>query len=105
MKGLWPMPVQPARPTPMSEAAPAVSAGPLVIVGLSNILSDLLDAALARGWPVAAVVVDQAQAPGERDVSVDARLDAYARLAPRPRLVALDEFLPAAGERYLLSKI
>jgi len=74
----------------------------LVIFGLSNILSDLLDAALAQGLPIKAVVIDQVEAPGERDLSVQSRLDAYAQRAERPQLLALADFAPAAGECYLL---
>ena len=82
---------------------PSISAGQqLVIFGLSNILSDLLDAALARGLPVKAVVVDQAEATGERDLNVQSRLDAYAQVAPRPQLLALADFLPSSDECYLL---
>ncbi len=74
----------------------------LVIFGLSNILSDLLDAALARQLPVKLVVVDQPEHPGERDLPVQQRLDAYATVASRPQLQALADFSPAPGECYLL---
>lgn len=74
----------------------------LVIFGLSNILSDLLDAALASGLEVKAVVVDQAEQVGDRDLPVQSRLDAYARFARRPELLSLDDFAPQSGEVYLL---
>jgi sugar O-acyltransferase (sialic acid O-acetyltransferase NeuD family) len=74
----------------------------LVIFGLSNILSDLLDAAYSAGVDVKAIVADQPEAPGPRDLPVQARLDAYARLATRPQLLNLDAFSPEAGELYLL---
>ena len=74
----------------------------LVIFGLSNILSDLLDAALAHGLRVKTIVMDQAEALGERDLGVQIRLDTYAQLAPRPQLIALADFSPAANECYLL---
>ena len=74
----------------------------LVIFGLSNILSDLLDAALASDLAVKAVVVDQAEQAGERDVPVQSRLDAYARFAQRPSLLPLAGFVPQPGEVYLL---
>lgn len=74
----------------------------LVIFGISNILSDLFDAALAHGLPVKAVVVDQPETPGERDLSTQSRLDAYGQLARRPQLIALADFSPAPGDLYLL---
>ena len=74
----------------------------LVIIGLSNIVSDLLDAALALEIPVKAVVVDQPEALGPRDIGIQARLDAYAQIAQRPSLQAMADFSPSPCERYLL---
>ncbi len=82
--------------------AQALPGAGLVIFGASNILSDLLDAALAQQLPVKAIVIDVPEAPGPRDLAVAARLDAYARHAPRPQLLQLDAFEPADGELYLL---
>jgi sugar O-acyltransferase (sialic acid O-acetyltransferase NeuD family) len=84
-------------------ATPPDSSARLVIFGLSNILSDLLDAAYSAGVGVKAIVADQPEAVGPRDLSVHARLDAYATLAPRPLMLSsLDDFSPEAGELYLL---
>jgi sugar O-acyltransferase (sialic acid O-acetyltransferase NeuD family) len=83
-------------------AKPPDSSARLVIFGLSNILSDLLDAAYAAGVGVKAIVTDQPEAAGPRDLPAQARLDAYSRLAPRPQLVDLAAFSPEPGELYLL---
>jgi sugar O-acyltransferase (sialic acid O-acetyltransferase NeuD family) len=78
-------------------------AGPgLVIFGASNILSDLLDAALAQQWPVSAIVLDTPEPAGPRDRPVADRLDDYARHAPRPLLLQMGAFTPMQGDRYLL---
>ena len=77
----------------------------LVIFGVSNILSDLFDAALACGLVPSKVVVHHPERIGERDLPVAQRLAAVAPLCPQgapPALLHLDEFVPAAGELYLL---
>lgn len=77
----------------------------LVIFGLSNILSDLFDAALGCGLVPSKVVIHYPEKIGERDVPVAQRLAAVAPLCPRsvpPALLRLDDFVPAAGELYLL---
>ena len=74
----------------------------LVVFGLSNIISDLLDAALANHLAVKAIVVDQPQQENDRDLPIATRLDNYAAYAQRPELIALKDFLPGPGERYLL---
>jgi sugar O-acyltransferase (sialic acid O-acetyltransferase NeuD family) len=77
----------------------------LVIFGVSNILSDLFDAALGCGLVPSKVVVHHPEKVGERDIPVAQRLAAVARLCPRrvpPALLRLDDFVPAAGEVYLL---
>jgi sugar O-acyltransferase (sialic acid O-acetyltransferase NeuD family) len=74
----------------------------LVIFGVSNILSDLLDCALALKLPVSKVIIHHPENPGERDMSATDRLDAYSRFAERPVLQSLDTFSPENGELYLL---
>jgi sugar O-acyltransferase (sialic acid O-acetyltransferase NeuD family) len=77
----------------------------LVIFGVSNILSDLFDAALACGLPPSKVVVHHPEKIGERDIPVAERLAAVAPLCPRsipPVLFSMDDFVPEAGELYLL---
>jgi len=74
----------------------------LVIFGVSNILSDLLDCALALGLRVSKVVIHQPEKPGERDLPVADRIEAYSRLAERPVLQEFDAFVPESGELYLL---
>ena len=74
----------------------------LVIVGLSNILSDLLDCALALRLPVSKIVIHHPENPGDRDLSVTHRIDAYSRHASQPILQDLDAFSPEPGERYIL---
>ena len=78
------------------------AAGKLVIFGLSNILSDLFDCALANGLALHKVVVHHAERPGPRDVPLAQRLAALARIAVPPAVLALDAFQPEAGECYLL---
>ena len=76
----------------------------LVVFGLSNILSDLFDAALASGLVPSKVVIHHPEHVGERDLSVAQRLAAVAPLCPQScsALIALDDFVPEPGELYLL---
>ncbi|MBU1224811.1 MAG: acetyltransferase [Gammaproteobacteria bacterium] len=74
----------------------------LVIFGISNILSDLLDCALALKLPVSKVVIHHPENPGERDLSVANRIEAYSHFAKQPILQEIDAFSPEDGERYLL---
>jgi sugar O-acyltransferase (sialic acid O-acetyltransferase NeuD family) len=77
----------------------------LVIFGLSNILSDLFDAALACGMAPTKVVIHHPEQPGDRDLPVATRLAALARCCPGsapPALSSLDDFVPEVGEAYLL---
>lgn len=78
------------------------SAGKLVIFGLSNILSDLFDCALANGLRLHKVVVHHAESPGPRDVPLAVRLAALARIATPPAVQAFEAFRPQQGECYLL---
>ena len=74
----------------------------LVIFGVSNILSDLFDCAMANGLQVAKVVVHLPERVGERDVSLADRLAVLGQYGPVPVVQNLDEFRPAPGECYLL---
>ena len=74
----------------------------LVIFGLSNILSDLFDCALANGLALHKVVIHHAERPGARDVPLAVRLAALARIAEPPVVQAFDAFRPEEGECYLL---
>jgi sugar O-acyltransferase (sialic acid O-acetyltransferase NeuD family) len=76
--------------------------GRLVIFGVSNIVSDLFDCALANGLGLGKVVIDQPEEPGERDLTLAARLAALAAHATPPTVEHLDTFQPAEGELYLL---
>ena len=74
----------------------------LVILGASNIVSDLFDCALANGLVPAKVVVHLPESAGERDIPLAARIAALQGLCAAPQVQALDEFSPRAGELYLL---
>lgn len=74
----------------------------LVIFGASNMLSDLFDCALARGLQVAAVVTHLAEPDDERSIPLAQRLESLAPLGMRPSVVALDAFVPAPNQLYLL---
>lgn len=74
----------------------------LVIFGVSNILSDLFDCALANGLALGKVVIDLPEECGERDMSLAARLAALEGCCAAPAVEHLDDFAPAPGELYLL---
>jgi len=74
----------------------------LVIFGVSNILSDLFDCALANGLALGKVVIDQPEECGERDISLTARLAALEGVCVPPAVEHIDDFKPASGELYLL---
>lgn len=74
----------------------------LVIFGVSNIISDLLDCALALRIPVKKLVIHVAESPNERDLPIAGRIEAYSRLAQPPVLQTMETFRPESGERYLL---
>ena len=78
------------------------SAGRLVIFGLSNMLSDIFDCAIANGLVLHKVVVHHAEKPGPRDVPLAQRLAALARIAASPAVQELDDFRPEKGECYIL---
>jgi sugar O-acyltransferase (sialic acid O-acetyltransferase NeuD family) len=74
----------------------------LVILGASNIVSDLFDCALANDLPPAKVVLHWPEAVGERDIPLAARIAALEGLCAPPCVEMLDDFHPCAGELYLL---
>lgn len=74
----------------------------LVIFGVSNILSDLFDCALAQGIDIAKVVIHLPEAGGERDVSLNERIGALQAFGQHPTVQKLEEFSPAHDEIYML---
>ncbi len=74
----------------------------LVIFGVSNILSDIFDCALANGLALGKVVVHLPERMQERDISVAERLTALEGICTPPSIERLEEFQPAPGELYLL---
>ncbi len=74
----------------------------LVIFGVSNIVSDLFDCALALGMDVAKVVIHLSEQLGERDVSLQDRIAALHAHGQHPVVQQLDEFQPGPGEVYML---
>jgi sugar O-acyltransferase (sialic acid O-acetyltransferase NeuD family) len=74
----------------------------LVIFGVSNILSDLFDCALANGLALGKVVIDLPEQKGERGLSLAERLAALEGTCAPPAVGHLDDFNPAPGEVYLL---
>lgn len=72
---------------------------PLVIFGVSNLLSDVFDAALALGYSVDAIVLNQPEQCRERTKGLAERI----RLLPQaPRILNFEDFRPAVGEVYAL---
>lgn len=74
----------------------------LVIFGVSNILSDLFDCALANGLELGKVVIHFPEQVGERDISLADRLSALKGVAPPPTVELLQDFQPGPDEIYLL---
>lgn len=74
----------------------------LVIFGVSNIVSDLFDCALALGMDVAKVVIHLPEQVGERDVSLQDRIAALHAHGQRPVVQQLDEFQHGPDEVYML---
>ncbi|MGZ4968327.1 MAG: acetyltransferase [Methylobacter sp.] len=74
----------------------------LVIFGVSNILSDLFDCALANKIELGKVVIDLPEEVGERDINLTARLKALEGVCVPPAVEYLDDFKPVSGELYLL---
>lgn len=75
----------------------------LVIFGSSNILSDLVDAALSQGILTSTIVIHDQESVGSRDRSVAERVQQFSAHMPAPAVVQFDEFEPAPDqELYLL---
>ena len=74
------------------------SSSNLVIFGVSNMLSDIVDAALAVGLTVSKIVKNQAEVIRERTKSLQDRLST---LPAAPAVQMLDDFVPAEGECYV----
>ncbi|MEN9867113.1 MAG: hypothetical protein RL748_2703 [Pseudomonadota bacterium] len=74
----------------------------LVIFGVSNILSDLFDCALANGLTLGKIVIHQAEQVGERDLALSERLAALSRICTPPEVIEFDAFVPQDGDLYLL---
>jgi len=71
----------------------------LILFGVSNMLSDLFDTAIALGHQVRAVVENQPEEMRPRSRTVASRLDT---ITPRPERLALADFRPRSGEIYAL---
>lgn len=74
----------------------------LVIFGLSNILSDLVDAAESIGLPVRAVVCHEKEDDHARSVSVAVRRGEWARIGQTPDVMDLNDFTPMPDDAFLL---
>ena len=74
----------------------------LVIFGVSNILSDLFDCALANGLALGKVVIHLPESTEHRNLSLTDRLTAVGSICTAPTVEYLDEFTPEANEVYLL---
>jgi len=73
--------------------------GSLVIFGVSNMLSDIFDCAVALGIVVGAVVMNQPEVTRERTKTVSERLEALKRPV---QLLGLEDFQRGARECYCL---
>jgi sugar O-acyltransferase (sialic acid O-acetyltransferase NeuD family) len=86
----------------MTQATAVRPGAPLVIFGISNILSDLFDCALANGLQLAKVVEHFPEALDARSISLAQRLQALSRHCAPPLAQTLEQFAPEEGEIYLL---
>ncbi|MBF0391969.1 MAG: acetyltransferase [Alphaproteobacteria bacterium] len=71
----------------------------LVLFGVSNFLSDLFDCALALGYSIDAIVMNQPEVRRPRTKGVKERISP---LPSPPRLIELDEFVPGPGQECFL---
>lgn len=74
----------------------------LVIVGISQIASDLVDCALELGWTIAKVLVDDRPEQGDRDLAWDERLTQWHAFGVKPDLVPFGDYRPVSGEQLVL---
>lgn len=71
----------------------------IIVIGVSNILSDVIDCAMALGHRVAGIVMNQAQTVRPRTLALGDRL---ARLGLDLPLIRADDFSPLAGTVFAL---
>jgi sugar O-acyltransferase (sialic acid O-acetyltransferase NeuD family) len=74
----------------------------LVIFGLSNILSDLVDAATSIRMMVRVVVRHEQEEEDQRSVPLAARLKAWAHIGQKPVVLDLNDFVPVPEDVFLL---
>lgn len=74
----------------------------LVIFGASNIVSDIFDCALALGLPIAQVVTHLAEPEDARSIPLAQRVAALGAHGMHPSIIPLEQFVPQAGQQYLL---
>ena len=74
----------------------------LVIVGLSHILSDVVDCAAELGHEVTHVLVDGALPHRARDLPWDQRLAQWASIGIRPRVMPMAAWQPEGAESLIL---
>lgn len=74
----------------------------LVIIGASNIVSDLFDCALANHLIPSKVVVHLPEDSGERSIPLAVRTAQLTLVCPPPVIEQFSEFQPVPGEVYLL---
>ena len=74
----------------------------LVVFGLSNVLPELFDCALANGLRFGKIVIHHPEQVGERNVALADRLAVFSRFGPPVQVLQFDDFVPQADEVYLL---
>jgi sugar O-acyltransferase (sialic acid O-acetyltransferase NeuD family) len=70
---------------------------PLVIVGASNLLSDIYECAALNGYWVRAIVLNQEVVTGERALSLEARIATWPH---QPAVLTADQFSPQAQDEF-----
>lgn len=74
----------------------------LVIFGVSNMLSDIFDCAIANGLALSKVVIHHPEQVGDRDVSLTDRIEALSRFCAPPTVEMMGEFEPHEDEVFIL---
>jgi sugar O-acyltransferase (sialic acid O-acetyltransferase NeuD family) len=74
----------------------------LVIFGTSNILSDIFDCAIANQLSISKIVIHLPEELGERDRSLNSRIQALQALGHTPIVQNLNDFSPSENELYIL---
>lgn len=74
----------------------------LVIFGASNILSDIVECALAKELVPSKIILDLPEPSGTRDLSIDDRIKTWAHVCPAPIVESFKNFNPQEGELYIL---